>query len=521
MGVRGRLVAILFAGLIPLASYGSSSSLQVKIEAGTVEGKTSGTVRAFLGVPYAAPPVGDLRWKPPAPAAKWTGIRQARDFGPRCLQGPIYSDMVFRDAGGSEDCLSLNVWTPAKNAKAKLAVMVWIHGGGFMAGGSSEPRQDGGVLAKQGVVVVSMNYRLGIFGFFAHPELAAESDRKAAGNYGLLDQMAALEWVKRNIAAFGGDPANVTIFGESAGSFSVSALMASPEAKGLFHKAIGESGAAFSSSALPFEALAVRAQRDSQFASSSLGTDRLNELRALPAAKILEASLQNAGSGTPRFAPDIDGYFLPEPLPAIFSQGKQSDIPLLAGWNHDEGSFEVVHENSPRDSLKAAATKEFGAKAEQFLQLYPGPDDAQARRSLEDFAGDRFIAWSTWKWLEAQTTTGRQPAYRYRFDLGLPHAPEAPAPGAYHSAEIEYVFGMLDSKAGLPWRPEDRALSELMQKYWISFARTGNPNGPGLPPWPAYAPGSGWLVMYLGPQPEAQKDRARDRYLFLDTVWGK
>ena len=521
MGVRPGFLAVLVI-LVHLASYGVSSSPQVKIDTGTVEGKASGPVRSFLGIPYAAPPVGELRWKPPAPAAKWTGVRNATEFGARCMQGPIYSDMVFRDSGISEDCLYLNVWTPAKNAKAKLPVMVWIHGGGFMAGASSEPRQDGGILARQGVVVVSMNYRLGIFGFFALPELAAESDKKAAGNYGLLDQVAALEWVHRNIASFGGDPANVTIFGESAGSFSVSALMASPVAKGLFHKAIGESGGAFSSSALPFEPLAVRSQRDSQFAASSLGTQTLNELRAIPALKILDASLKkDDGQGPPRFAPDIDGYFLPEPVPAIFAQGKQSDVPLLSGWNHDEGAFEVVQGQSPLDSLKATATKESGEKAEEFLRLYPASNDAQARRSLQDFAGDRFIAWSTWRWLEAQTTTGKQPAYRYRFDLSVPHAPEKPDPGAYHSAEIEYVFGMLDSKAAVTWRAEDRALSDQMQKYWANFARSGNPNGPGLPQWPTYRSDSNWQVMYLSPQSAAGKDVARDRYLFLNTVWGQ
>ena len=514
-------LALISLALIPVPLYGASSSLQVKVDTGTVEGKANGPLRSFLGIPYAAPPVGELRWKPPAPAVKWTGVRSATEFGSRCMQGRIYSDMVFRDPGISEDCLSLNVWTPAKNAKANLPVMVWIHGGGFMAGASSEPRQEGGVLARQGVVVVSMNYRLGIFGFFALPDLAAESDKKAAGNYGLLDQVAALEWVHRNIASFGGDPANVTIFGESAGSFSVSALMASPLAKGLFHKAIGESGAAFST-ILPFEPLAVRSQRDSQFATASFGTQVLSELRAMPAQKILDASVKKGdGEGPPRFAPDIDGYFLPEPVPEIFSQGKQTDVPLLAGWNHDEGSFEAVQGQPPVDTLKSTATKEFGEKTEDFLRLYPGSNDAQARRSLQDFAGDRFIAWSTWRWLEAQTATGKQPAYRYRFDLGFPHAAEEPDRGAYHSAEIEYVFGMLDSKTGVPWRAEDRALSDQMQKYWANFARSGNPNGPGLPQWPTYRPDSGWQVMYLSPQSTAAKDVARDRYLFLNTAWTK
>ncbi len=520
MGARREWLGLLVI-LISCASYGASPALQVKIETGTVEGKASGPVRSFLGIPYAAPPVGDLRWKPPAPAAKWSDVRPAKEFGSRCMQGRIYSDMVFRDPGIDEDCLSLNVWTIAKNAKAKLPVMVWIHGGGFMAGASSEPRQDGGVLARQGVVVVSMNYRLGIFGFLALPDLAAESDKKAAGNYGLLDQVAALEWVKRNIAAFGGDPDNVTIFGESAGSFSVSALMASPVAKGLFHKAIGESGAAFSKT-LVFEPVDTRSRRDSEFVASLLGVQSLQQLRAVPAQKILDASLKkDAGDDPPRFAPDIDGYFLPEQVSAIFAEKKQNDVPLLAGWNHDEGSFKVVRGQAPLETLKATASKDFGNNAQEFLRVYSANSDAQARRALKDLEGDRFIAWSTWRWLEAQATTGKQSVYRYRFDYPPPPDPDSPDQGAYHSAEIEYVFGMLDSKAGVIWRPDDRTLSDIMQKYWTNFARVGNPNGPGVPEWPQYQSISGWQVMYLTPRPKFEKDSVRDRYLFLNTVWKK
>ena len=517
MGLRVLASLMTF---ISLAAFGASLPLQVKIDTGAIEGKANGPVRAFLGIPYAAPPVGELRWKSPAPPAKWSGVRAATEFGAACMQGRPYSDMVFRDPGISEDCLSLNVWTPAKNPKANLPVMVWIHGGGFMAGASSEPRQDGGMLATHGVVVVSMNYRLGIFGFLVLPELTAESDKKAAGNYGLLDQVAALEWVHRNIAAFGGDPANVTIFGESAGSFSVSALMASPLAKGLFHKAIGESGAAFSSTVLPFEPMATRSKKDSEFVATALRVKSLSELRALPAQKIVEASFKEEIKG-PRFNPDIDGYFLPEQVSAIFAEGKQNDVPLLAGWNHDEGSFQAVPGQSTLDTLKATASKDFGAKAGEFLRLYPATNDAQAKRALKDLAGDRSIAWSTWQWLEAQAATGKQPVYRYRFDNPPPPDPNSPDRGAYHSAEIEYVFGTLDSKAGLIWRPDDRLLSDLMQKYWANFAAGGNPNGPGLPQWPAYRQSSGWLVMYLIPQPKSEKDSARDRYLFLNTVWGK
>jgi para-nitrobenzyl esterase len=511
-----RWLAVL-AAVALLALKGAAIGPQVKTDGGVVEGKAEGSVHAFLGIPYAAPPVADLRWKAPAAAAKWTGVRKATEFGARCMQGRVYNDMVFRDPGPSEDCLTLNVWAPAD--ANKLPVMVWIFGGGFVAGATSEPRQDGQNLAKQGVVVVSMNYRLGIFGFLALSELAKESGRKAAGNYGLLDQMAALQWVQRNIAAFGGDPGSVTIFGESAGSFSVSAQMASPLAKGLFQKAIGESGAAFSSHGLPFKTRDVCEQEDLKFVESSFGVKTLAELRALPADRVLAATLTKEGGGGLRFSPDVDGYFLPKPVAKLFAEGKQNDVPVLAGWNRDEGNFAVLGPEKPTAvSAKAAAEKEFGARAAEFLKLYPANSDAEALRSVEDFSGDQFIAFSTWKWVEAQSKTGKQVVYRYRFDLSLPAADRPEGLGAYHSAEIEYVFGQLDSK-GLPFRAEDRKLSEQMQKYWTNFARSGDPNGAGLPTWPAYDAAHGWQVMHLSAPPEAEKDGLRERYLFLDTVW--
>jgi para-nitrobenzyl esterase len=523
MKMLPRLLVILGVLCAAFAANAQSTPLQVKIASGTVEGKDITGVRAFLGIPFAAPPVGDLRWKPPVPAAKWDGVRKATDFGSHCMQGNVFGDMVFRDPSMSEDCLYLNVWTPAKASDAKLPVMVWIYGGGFVAGATSEQRQDGSVLAQQNVVVVSMNYRLGVFGFFVHSELAKESSRNAAGNYGLLDQTAALQWVHDNIAAFGGDPGNVTIFGESAGSFSVSAQMASPLAKGLFQKAIGESGGAFSKSGLRFEPVAVREEKDSKLASSKLGVQTLEELRAVPAQKLLDAFFKPGGSDNFAFGPDVDGYFLPESVPAIFAAGKQNDVPMLAGWNRDEDSFAVVL--SPQkptvESMKATAQKEFGAKADEFLRLYPATTDAQALRSAIDFASDQFISWSTWRWMEAQSKTGKQPIYRYRFDQALPSDPKGPQLGAYHSAEIEYVFGQLDSKAKMEWRPEDRQLSKEMQEYWANFARSGDPNGDGLAKWPVYKPSDGWQVMYLSAKPEAHKDEQRDRDLFLTSAWEK
>lgn len=510
------VMAILLGGAVLFAA---TSPLQVNTASGVVEGKQQGQVRAFLGIPYAAPPVGKARWTSPVPAPKWKGVRNATNFGPRCMQSPVYPDMVFRDPGQSEDCLSLNVWTPAKAADAKLPVMVWIYGGGFVSGGTSEPRQDGSTLAKQGVVVVSMNYRLGIFGFLVHPELTAESGHGASGNYGLMDQLAALKWVQQNITGFGGDPGNVTIFGESAGSFSVSAQMTSPLAKGLFHKAIGESGGAFSSSGLRFQPRATREEKDVEQVKSKLGVHSLAELRALPAQRLLDAFFKSNAAFS--FGPDTDGYFLPDTPPAIFAAGKQNDVPLLAGWNRDEGSFEVVF--SPKkptlESVKADAQKEFGDKASEFLKLYEAESDPM--RAAEDLASDRFISWSAWRWMEAQSKTGTQPLYRYRFDLAPPHNAKEPDTGAYHSAEIEYVFGQLDSKAGMAWRSSDRELSVQMQKYWANFARSGDPNGPGLPEWPKYSAQTGWQVMLLDEKSQAGKDRLRDRYVFLSEFWAK
>jgi para-nitrobenzyl esterase len=514
------LLAIAASFAAPLVSAGEHPP-QVKIDTGTIAGKTEGPVRAFLGIPYAAPPVQELRWKPPAPAAKWRGVRKAVSFGARCMQGAIYSDMVFRDPGPSEDCLTLNVWAPAQAATKKLPVMVWVYGGGFQAGSTSEPRQDGQFLARRGVVVVSMNYRLGVFGFLALPELAAQSGRHSAGNYGLLDQTAALAWVHRNIAAFGGDPGNVTIFGESAGASSVSALMASPVAEGLFVKAIGESGSAFAKATSPMKTLLQREESDSNFARESLGSASLQDLRAISAEKVLEAALHKDDAEL-RFSPSVDGYFLPESVSAIFAAKKENKVSLLAGWNHDEESRGRNAPANPtaEELLRAGAEKQFPGKTTEFLRLYATASAEEAERSLNDFRGDDPRAWAMWKWLERTAAEGQKPVYRYRFDRSLPSAADPGGLGAYHSGEIEYVFGALDSKAGIPWTAEDRALSELMQNYWTNFARYGDPNGEGLPVWPAYRAAEDWPVMYLDAVSKAEKDRLRDRYVLLDSVWG-
>jgi para-nitrobenzyl esterase len=511
--------------LFAQSSLFAANPVQVKTSLGKVEGAYTADQRviAFKGIPYAVPPVGNLRWQPPQPTAKWKGVRLAKDFGSHCIQSGSYPDMVFHDPSASEDCLTLNIWAPANAKPGTVPVMVWVYGGGFSTGGTSELRQDGQYLAHRNVIIVSMNYRLGIFGFFAHPELTAESPHQASGNYGLLDQAAALAWVKQNIAAFGGNPANITIFGESAGSFAVSALMASPLTRNLISKAIGESGGAFSSSGLAFESREINEQRNVAFAESAFHTSKLADLRKLSADEILRAATDRSAK-PPHFGPDVDGYFLPKSVPAIFAAGEQAHIPLLAGWNADEVRIGVLNAKPQMTAelFKAQVDREFNSDVAAFLTVYPASTDEEALQSAGDYASDRFIAYSTWRWIEAQVQTGNSPVYRYRFDLGSPGDKNHLAlAGAFHSDEIEYVFSALDSRPMANWRPEDRKLSDLLGAYWTNFARTGDPNAPGLPIWPIYNAQNNWQVMHLDAESQARPDAQRNRYVFLDSVWSK
>ncbi len=517
-----RLLAAATLSFSLAATALHADPLKLKTAQGKVEGTQSADskVRSFKGIPYAAPPVGDLRWQAPQPPAKHDGVLEARQYGHHCVQTNPFADMVFQDAGQSEDCLTLNIWTPA-DAKpgAKLPVMFWVHGGGFTAGGASEPRHDGDSLARHGVVVVTINYRLGIFGFFAHPQLTAESPHHASGNYGLLDQVAALDWVKQNIGEFGGDSANVTIFGESAGSFSVSSLMASPLSEHSIAHVIGESGAAFSSNSIGYPPLATAEQQDSDFAQAAFGTTDLSALRKLTVEQLLAGATSKTIKPSPRFAPDIDGYYLPKPVPAIFAAGEQAHVPVLGGWNKDEVRAAITMNpvKPTPESFAAQAQKNYGDDAPAFLKLYPATTDAEAIQSAGDLISDNFIAFSTWKWLDAQVATGQAPVYRYRFDLGAPSDKFHPGnPGAFHSDDIEYVFGTLNARNIAAWRPEDRALSEQIEQYWTNFARTGNPNGTGLPTWPTYAPPE-WDVMHLDATSAMKPDTQRARYEFLAT----
>jgi para-nitrobenzyl esterase len=507
----GMVRVLAVAGLVLGMSVAiQADTLTVKTEQGKVHGKTinDGKVKAFLGLPYAASPAGDMRWKAPETPAKWTGERDATKFGPHCAQGHVFDDMIFQDSGESEDCLSLNVYAPADaTRKSKLPVMFWIHGGGYSGGSGNEPRHNGDYLPLKGVVLVTINYRLGVFGFLATSEMAKEANG-VAGNYGLMDMVAALEWVKANIGEFGGDAGNVTIFGESAGSAAVSTLIASPMARGLFEKGIGESGGALGTGVLGQDSLDMRTKRDDQWMTATAGAKSLAELRAMPADAVLKAASKKGMVG---FGPDVDGKFLTKPVAAVYAAGEQAKVPLMAGWNRDEGFFASM--GMTAEKWKAQAEKMFGDRSAEFQKLYPGDTDEQAMDSAGAYGADSFIAFSTWKWIEAQRKTSGEPVYRYHFELRATPSKYHPGTWAFHSDDIEYVFGTLDTRPGWTVRPEDRQLSDAMMSYWTNFAKTGDPNGPGLPNWPKYDKDDS--LIHLDSTITSGPDKWRARYEFL------
>jgi len=488
---------LILAGLVFLcaaAALPAAAGDRVKTANGMLESTTppKAGVRVFKGIPFGAPPVGDLRWREPQPVKNWTGVRNADKFGPACMQNlSPNADYWLRSDGMSEDCLYLNVWTPAKSAQEKLPVLVYIFGGGFQNGDGSEPRYDGESMARHGIVAVSVNYRTNIFGFFAHPELTKESPHHASGNYGLLDQVAALKWVQKNIAAFGGDPRRVTVAGESAGSISVSALMASPLSKDLMAGAIGESGAMLSS--LPARPLSEVEQGGVKFGEAA-GATTLAALRALTAEQIQQAQ---AKARAIRFSTALDGYFLTKPVLDTYEAGEQAHIPLLAGSNTQEGPPQMVLgdlEPTP-ENFEAAVRKTFGTKADDLLKAYSVHSRDEVLDASMELASARFISYGTWLWTELQTKTG-EPVYRYLYAHPRPEytgtpgreapRPQKPARGAVHSAEIQYAMGNLDIDPRYKWEEADHEISKVMQSYFVNFVKTGNPNGPGLPEWPAY-----------------------------------
>jgi para-nitrobenzyl esterase len=473
---RLAIIALIFT---QLAS--AEMDRPVKIDSGVLVGVTTSSpgVRAFKGVPFAAPPIGDLRWKPPQPVKPWIAYRNANRFGPICEQIPVAPGSLFFKGDAetrSEDCLYLNLWTPAKTANDKLPVMVWIYGGSFSHGSGTEAFYDGEFFARKGVILVTFNYRVGALGFLAHPELSRESGRGISGNYGLLDQLAALEWVHRNIAAFGGDPANVTIFGQSAGAASVGYLLASPLAEGLFQRAIGESGLG-AGDCVP---LAAAQARGITFARS-LGVTSLAELRALPAQKIMAAR-----GGFNRV---IDGYYLPDDPFRILAAGKQNPADVIIGSVSNEGyGAKPITVAAFREMVKNT----YGNMADEFLKVYPVATDQQADHTQFIAASDRLQAISR-AWASLENKTGNRKSYLYFFshspafpkDITYPEGP-GPRLGAFHSSEVQYVWNTLHTRVDWPWTPYDLKLADAMCSYWSNFAATGDPNRKGLPAWPPY-----------------------------------
>ncbi len=485
---RSRVLALgmiaLAASLFPPVAFAADP---VRTENGLVQGTVEDGLSVYRGIPFAAPPVGDLRWRPPQAAPNWQGVRAADQFGAACIQSnPAMANLP----APSEDCLYLNIWSPAKDAKESLAVLVWIHGGGFTAGATMERLYSGENLAKKGVVVVSIGYRLGVLGFLAHPGLSAESGQRVSGNFGLLDMIAGLRWIQRNIAAFGGDPKRVTISGESAGGIAVSMLCASPLAKGLFHGAISQSGGSFGpvragggGAGENMQGLAD-AEKAGESWAAAVGAKTVAELRQLPADKILEASRGRRGMTWPI----ADGYVIPDDQHKLYQAGRFNDTPILVGYNSDEGaSF-----SPPRtpEAYVESTRQRYGPFADKLVKLYPAGEGAVAK-SARDLTRDAAFGWHTWVWARLQSRIGKSKAYLYYFDQHPEYPSDSPRAGfgAAHGADVPYVFQHFD--IGGPNRPpataEDRAVSDAIATYWTNFAKRGDPNGPGVPNWPAFS----------------------------------
>ena len=483
-------------------------TLQVKTQYGVLEGFEEDGVKKFLGVPFAQAPVGELRWKAPQPLQPWDSIREAKTFGADPMQLDIFGDMNFRGSGRSEDCLYLNIWTTAKTKADGLPVLIYFNGGGLMAGSGSEPRYDGSSIAKEGVIGVTANYREGVFGYFAHPELTAASDYKGSGNYGFLDQVAAIKWVKENIAAFGGNPDRITIVGESAGSFSVSLLMCSPLSKNLIAGAMLSSGAELlpnkPASLADAEATGVAALKNAGIASladaMALSADSLQKL--MPP------------KGMSRVV--IDGYFMTESADAVFEKGEQAQVPLLAGWNSLEAHpVQALQGQAPTlQNYKNAMKTQFGDMTDEIFDAYgiTTDEDVMNQKGF-NLVSDLFTGFPTWKACDYHVKTSSQPVYRYHYMHPRPQVSAkmgdktaalaggirektaeekkaenqqpAIAPGAVHSADIEYAMGTLDTNQYYDWQDEDYAISKLFLSYYANFCKTGNPNGEGLPQWTA------------------------------------
>jgi para-nitrobenzyl esterase len=475
---------IFFAGASILSA---AISEPVRIDTGLVSGVpgTSDEVRVFKGIPFAAPPVGDLRWREPRPPSHWEGVRKADEFSPVCMQqqrGPNPSGPP-----PSEDCLYLNVWTAAKSASERRPVIVWTYGGAFTGGAGSLAMYNGEALAKKGVVVVTYNYRLGIFGFLAHPELTSESGHNASGNYGMMDMASVLRWVQKNIASFGGDPKRVTIDGESAGSMLVSAMVGSPQGRGLFQRAIGQSGAWMGVN-IGKMTTRTEAEENGQKIVEALGAKSIAELRAKPADELLK-------NGRGFFAIIVDGRYVPEDLSIIYENHKQNDVDVLVGSNRDEGTFFSRPGSGNAEQFSGTAKRRFNDMADAYLKIYPAGSDTQAGASQLSAFRDEF-GWQMREWAQLQSQRGKAKAYLYYMTHVPPSPPGQPSRGATHTADLQYMFD--NQPPNVTWTDIDKQLAETMSTYWVNFAATGNPNGKGLPEWPAYSEKKGAKNIVLG-----------------------
>ena len=503
-----RKFALTLAAIVISIATSAQDAVSVKTSYGILEGLDISGIKTFKGVPFAAPPTGDNRWREPQPLQPWQGIRKCHDYAPDPMQEPIFGDMNFGADSISEDCLYLNIWTPAITMNEKLPVLIYFNGGGLMAGSGSEPRYAGMAMARRGMICVTANYREGIFGFFAHPELSKETAYKGSGNYGFLDQQAAIRWVHENISLFGGDPERITIAGESAGSMSVSALMASPLSRGLFAQAIGSSGSVIADKRVKSLAEAEKAGVEMM---RRMGYKNVKEMRKVPAEVLMkQANVRNV----PVY--NIDNHFLTEQPFATYAAGRQMRVPLLVGGNSLEmspaayfGYITMSGREITMEDIAKTASGMFGDNTDEMLSLYgiTAPDDIYKQPGI-DLCGDLFLAYSTWRWGNIHNATSGQPVYRYLYSRERPkmmiegkvaglaggvkdkteaeEVVENKIPeihGAVHSADIEYAMGNLPTNRVYDWQPEDYMVSDIFMGYYANFVKTGNPNGIGLPQW--------------------------------------
>ena len=490
--MRKSLILLSLALVLLTPPFILSASENVRIDAGLISGSVAQDgIRSYKGIPFAAPPVGDLRWKPPQPVKSWDGVRKAEEYGPDCPQAPYASGSLFYSPprAQSEDCLYLNVWTGARSGE-KRPVMVWIHGGALTRGSGSTRTYDGAALAKKGVVLVTINYRLGPLGYLAHTELTAESPNHSSGNYGILDQIAALKWVQKNIAVFGGDSSRVTIFGESAGSWSVNALVASPLARGLFHRAIGQSGGSFGPATKLKEDQPARpsAEKVGEAFAKAAGADSIKALRAVIAEKIIETFTNNAEGRRFRTQPNVDGWVLPNEIRDIFARGKQNDVPVILGSNANEMTSLTTPAQVPKTIEEYRKRIETQYRSDQNVirqldALYPVKTEADIADAYLGALRDTTFTLPMRTWAR-MTGTGRSKAWLYFF-THVPPNPNSKYLGAYHAGEIIYVFNNLRARdAG--YQESDYTLADMMSSYWVNFATSGDPNGKGLVKWVSY-----------------------------------